>query len=57
VNPVAAKSYRQRKASSGLKTDHLDVSGLLGLHHRVERPIGTVRSSAATSLAAPAKRP
>ena len=28
VNPVAAQSYRQRKAPSGTKTDHLDAWGL-----------------------------
>jgi transposase len=28
VNPVAAKSYRERKAPSGTKTDHLDAWGL-----------------------------
>jgi transposase len=28
VNPVAAQSYRQRKAPSGTKTDHLDARGL-----------------------------
>lgn len=28
VHPVAAKSYRQRKAPSGTKTDHLDSWGL-----------------------------
>jgi len=28
VHPVAAKSYRQRKAPSGNKTDHLDAWGL-----------------------------
>ena len=28
VNPVAAQSYRERKAPSGTKTDHLDAWGL-----------------------------
>jgi len=28
VHPVAAKSYRQRKAPSGNKTDHLDAWAL-----------------------------
>jgi transposase len=48
VNPVAAESYRKRKAPSGTKTDHVDAWGLAdglrvdGHHWKVLRPMDPV---------------